>query len=66
MWTRELSLGSERTDGPFTEAKELIASYALLQVSSKEEAIERSEDFLKLIGGGEIEIWRVYEDSDFS
>ena len=49
------------TDGPFTETKELIASYALLQVSSREEAIERTWEFLELIGGGEIEIWQVFE-----
>jgi len=54
------------TDGPFTESKELIASYALLQVSSKEEAIQRCSDFLELIGGGEVEIWQVLEPSDFS
>jgi hypothetical protein len=59
--------GGERTvtDGPFTESKELIASYALIQVSSREEAIERSCEFLGLIGGGEIEIWQVYDPSDF-
>src|SRR5436309_1671094 len=28
------------TDGPFTEARELIAGYTLIQVKSKEEAIE--------------------------
>ena len=53
------------TDGPFAESKELIASYALLQVNSKEEAIERTYEFLELIGGGEVEIWQVYEPSDF-
>lgn len=53
------------TDGPFTESKELIASYALLQVSSREEAVERTSHFLELIGGGEVELWQVYEESDF-
>jgi hypothetical protein len=54
------------TDGPFTESKELIASYSLLQVSSKQEAIEHATRFLELIGGGEIELWQLYEPSDFS
>lgn len=54
------------TDGPFTESKELIASYALLQVGSMEEAKERAAQFLELTGGGEIEIWQLYEPSDFS
>lgn len=53
------------TDGPFTESKELIASYALLEVSSKEEAIQRCWEFLDLMGGGEVEIWQVYEPADF-
>jgi len=53
------------TDGPFAESKELIASYALLEVRSKEEAIERIWEFLNLIGGGEVELWQVYESSDF-
>jgi hypothetical protein len=35
------------TDGPFAEAKETI-SYALFQVRSKEEAVERASRFLKL------------------
>ena len=35
--------GGKRTviDGPFTETKELIAGYTLIQVKSKEEAVER-------------------------
>jgi hypothetical protein len=54
------------TDGPFTESKELIASYALLEVSSKEEAIERCQVFLDMVGGGEIELWQVYTEADFA
>jgi hypothetical protein len=58
--------GSERTvtDGPFTEAKELIAGYWLWQVKSKEEAIE----WLKRApfdGGTEIELRQVFEAEDF-
>jgi len=54
------------TDGPFTESKELIASYAILQVASREEAIERTTEFLNLIGGGEIDLYQMYEPSDFA
>ena len=54
------------TDGPFTESKELIASYAIIQVSSKAEAIERTNEFLNTIGGGEVELWQIYEPSDFA
>ncbi|SRR5713101_6429762 len=36
------------TDGPFAEAKELIGGYAIVQLSSKEEAVAMARDFLKL------------------
>ena len=44
------------TDGPFTEAKELIAGFAILNVKSREEAIEETKRFLALMGEGESEI----------
>ena len=44
------------TDGPFTEAKELVAGYAIIQAKSKEEAIELTKRFLKVVGEGESEI----------
>ena len=44
------------TDGPFTETKELVAGYAIIQVKSKEEAIELTKRFLKVVGEGESEI----------
>jgi hypothetical protein len=52
-------------DGPFTEAKELIAGYWLWQVRSLEEAVE----WLKRApfdGGTEVEIRPVFEVSDFA
>lgn len=60
--------GSKRTvvDGPFPETKELIAGFWLLQVKSKEEAIEwikRSPAPFE--GESEIEIRQVFEASDF-
>jgi hypothetical protein len=60
--------GGERTvvDGPFTESKELIAGYWLIQVRSREEAIEwvkRCPDPLE--GEAEIEIRQVFEAEDF-
>jgi hypothetical protein len=36
------------TDGPFTEAKEVIGGYAVYDVSSKEEAIEWTKRFMEL------------------
>ncbi len=44
------------TDGPFTEAKEVIGGFALLEVASKEEAIEVSKRFLEIIGEGTCEV----------
>ena len=51
------------TDGPFTEAKELIAGFWLWQVKSKEEAIEwaKRSPFRE----GEVEIRQVFEAEDF-
>jgi hypothetical protein len=57
--------GSSRTviDGPFSEAKELVAGYWIWQVRSLDEAIE----WLKRapFDGGEFEIRQVYETADF-
>ena len=44
------------TDGPFTETKELVAGYAIVQAKSKQEAIELAKRFLKVVGEGESEI----------
>jgi hypothetical protein len=48
-------------DGPFTESKELVAGFALIQAPSKAEAIEFIKDFLKVAGDGETEMRQVYE-----
>jgi hypothetical protein len=43
-------------DGPFTETKELIAGYAIIEAESKEHAIELAKRFLAVMGEGESEI----------
>jgi hypothetical protein len=53
-------------DGPFTESKELIASYALLQVKSMEEAVHWTGRFLEVLGQGECELRPIFEPEDFS
>jgi hypothetical protein len=54
------------TDGPFTEAKELIAGFWLIQVNSMEEAIEWVKRVPNPTGEeGEIEIRQVFEAEDF-
>ena len=51
------------TDGPFTESKEIIGGFALIQASSKDEAVEYVKRFLKIAGDGETEIRQVYESA---
>jgi hypothetical protein len=53
-------------DGPFTESKELIASYALFQVKSMDEAIHWTQRFLQVLGRGECELRPIFEPGDFS
>jgi len=55
-------------DGPFTEAKELIAGYTLIQVKSREEAMEWARRFPNPVGDGkegEIEVRQLFELEDF-
>lgn len=51
------------TDGPFTETKELVAGFWLIEVKSKEEAIEWAKRVPFV--DGQIEIRQVFEASDF-
>ena len=58
------------TDGPFAETKELIAGFWLIQVRSKEEAIEWAKRVpfdpdVHMGGEGEIELRQVFELEDF-
>ena len=49
------------TDGPFTEAKEVVGGFAILRANSKEEVIQLTKDFLKVAGDGECEIRQIFE-----
>src|SRR5207244_5452807 len=44
------------TDGPFTEAKEVVGGLAILEANSKEEAIKLAKNFLQVAGDGECEL----------
>ncbi len=62
--------GNKRSvvDGPFTESKELIAGYTIIQVKSKEEAVEWARRFPNPHGEGkdsEIEVRQLFELDDF-
>jgi hypothetical protein len=53
------------TDGPFTESKELVGGYWIIQAKSKEEAVE----WASRVPGGEgdiVEVRQIYEMEDFS
>ena len=56
-------------DGPFAETKELIAGYTLIQVKSREEAMEWARRFPNPAGPGkeaEIEVRQLFELEDFA
>jgi hypothetical protein len=48
------------TDGPFTEAKELIGGFALMNVDSREEIVTLTRRFLEIAGDGESEIIEMF------
>jgi hypothetical protein len=55
-------------DGPFTESKELVAGYTLIQTRTREEAVEWSRRFPNPIGEGatcHVEVRQLYELEDF-
>jgi len=68
-WRIKYSKGKRTVvDGPFTETKELLAGYTLIQAKSREEALEWTRRFPNpAIGGkdGEIEVRQLFELEDF-
>jgi len=49
------------TDGPFTESKEVVGGFAILEAKSKAHAIELIKEFLAVAGDGECELRQIYE-----
>lgn len=49
------------TDGPFTESKEVVGGFAILEAKSKEEAVELAKQFIRVAGDGECEIRQLYD-----
>jgi hypothetical protein len=49
------------SDGPFTEAKEVVGGFAVLNAPSKEVAIEYVKEFLQVTGQGECEVRQLYD-----
>ena len=50
-------------DGPFSEAKELVAGFAVVEVKSKAEAVDLAKRFLAIAGGGESDVLEVFNPS---
>jgi hypothetical protein len=48
------------TDGPFTESKEVIGGFAIIEAKSKEHALELVEEFMHVAGDGECEVRELY------
>jgi hypothetical protein len=49
------------TDGPFSESKEVVGGFAILEAKSKEEAIELAKQFIRVAGDGECEIRQLFD-----
>jgi hypothetical protein len=49
------------SDGPFTESKEVVGGFAILDAPSKEVAIEYVKEFLKVVGTGQCEVRQLYD-----
>jgi hypothetical protein len=68
-WRIHYSQGKRTViDGPFAETKELLAGYTLIQVRSREEAMEWARRFPAPFGedaDGEIEVRQLFEWDDF-
>lgn len=69
-WRIRYAADGQRTvvDGPFAESKELIAGYTLIQVRSRDEALEWTRRFPNPVGTdkpAEIEVRQLYEMEDF-
>jgi hypothetical protein len=69
-WRIRYAPDGKRTvvDGPFAESKELIAGYTLIQVRSRDEALEWTRRFPNPVGfdkPAEIEVRQLYEMEDF-
>jgi hypothetical protein len=51
------------TDGPFAEAKEVVAGFCIVNVKSKSETVELAGRFLTIAGDGRCEVLEAFEHS---
>jgi len=52
------------TDGPFTEAREVVGGFAVVRVESKEQALELAQRFMSLFEEVSVEVRRIFEFED--
>ena len=52
------------TDGPFTEAREVVGGFAVVKVDSKEQALELAQRFMSLFEEVSVEVRRIHEFED--
>ena len=52
------------TDGPFTEAREVVGGFAVVKVDSKEQAVELAQRFMALFEEVSVEVRRIHEFED--
>ena len=52
------------TDGPFTEAREVVGGFAVVDVESKEQVLELAQRFVSLFTEVSVEVRRIYEFED--
>jgi|SRR5439155_13577710 len=48
-------------DGPFSESKEVVGGFAIIQANSKEEALQHVKHFIQIAGDGECELRQLFE-----
>jgi hypothetical protein len=49
------------SDGPFTESKEVVGGFAIIDAPTKEAAVEYAKEFLAAVGQGECELRQVFD-----
>jgi hypothetical protein len=52
------------TDGPFTEAREVVGGFAVVKVESREQALELAQRFMALFEDVSVEVRRIHEFED--
>jgi hypothetical protein len=48
------------TDGPFSDAQEVVGGFAIFETASKEEAVQLARDFVAVVGDAECEIRQLF------